>query len=93
MADGQCTVYVRTYVNLGLPRAVGRLIARVNNVFNRYVLAEDYAVQRSQLPKVSDLDIGERFIPADRPIATYLQRRRDLIEAAQVAGIQAARES
>ena len=93
VADGQCTVYVRTYVDLGLPIAVGRLIASVNNVFNRYVLAEDYAVQRSQLPKVSDLDIGERFIPADRPIAMYLQRRRDLIEAAQVAGIQAGSES
>jgi hypothetical protein len=40
-------------------------------------------VIRSQTPKVTDLNIGERFIAADRPIAIYLQHRRDLIEAAQ----------
>jgi hypothetical protein len=28
-------------------------------------------------------DIGEHFIPADRPIAIDLQHRRDLIEAAR----------
>jgi phenylpropionate dioxygenase-like ring-hydroxylating dioxygenase large terminal subunit len=83
--DGHCVIYVRTYVNLSVPPAVGRWIAWVTNLFNRYILSEDYAVIRSQMPKVSGLDIGERFIPADRPIAIYLQRRRDLIEAARAA--------
>jgi hypothetical protein len=69
-------------LNLGVPAVLSRLIARVSNVFNRYILAEDYPVIRSQMPKVANLDIGERFIPADRPIAIYLQHRRDLIEAA-----------
>ncbi len=81
--DGCCVIYVRTYLNLGAPPAVSRLIARATNILNRYILSEDYAVIRSQSPKVSDLDIGERFIPADRPIAVYLQHRRDLIEAAR----------
>jgi phenylpropionate dioxygenase-like ring-hydroxylating dioxygenase large terminal subunit len=80
--DGRCVIYVRTYLNLGVPTVLSQLIARATNVFNRYILSEDYAVIRSQSPKVSDLDIGERFIPADRPIAVYLQYRRDLIEAA-----------
>jgi phenylpropionate dioxygenase-like ring-hydroxylating dioxygenase large terminal subunit len=83
--QGRCVVYVRSYYQLGGPRVLNRLLARVSGVFNRYVLAEDYPVIRSQTPKVSDLDIGERFIPADRPIAVYLQHRRDLIETARAA--------
>jgi hypothetical protein len=49
--------------------------------FPNCVLAEDYRVIRSQRPIVSDLDIGEHFVPADRPIAVFLQHRRDLIQA------------
>jgi hypothetical protein len=64
-----------------------RLIAKFSNVFNRYILAEDYPVIRSQTLKVADLEIGERFIPADRPIAVYLQHRRNLINAARAAPI------
>jgi phenylpropionate dioxygenase-like ring-hydroxylating dioxygenase large terminal subunit len=82
--EGRCVVYLRSYLKLNVPRHIGRLVAAVNNVFNRTVLAEDYRVIRSQLPKVSDLDIGEHFIPADRPVAVYLQHRRDLMEAAQL---------
>ena len=62
---------------------MGRLIARISNVYNRMILAEDYPVIRSQEPKVSDLEIGEHFIPADRLIAVDLQHRRDRIEAAR----------
>jgi hypothetical protein len=80
--DGRFVIYARTYVHMNVPPAVGRMIAQVTNVFHRYILSEDYAVIRSQMPKVSGLDIGERFIPADRPIAIYLQHRRELIEAA-----------
>ena len=76
-------IYLRSYLKLPLPSALTRLIAKLSNVFNRRVLAEDYPVIRSQTPKVTDLNIGERFIPADRPIAIYLQHRRDLIEAAR----------
>jgi phenylpropionate dioxygenase-like ring-hydroxylating dioxygenase large terminal subunit len=83
VADGECVIYVRTYLKTGLPAPLSRLIAWATNLFNRYVLSEDYAVIRSQTPKVSDLEIGERFIPADRPIALYLKHRRDLIETAQ----------
>ena len=81
--EGECVIYLRSYLKLPLPSALTRLIAKLSNVFNRRVLAEDYPVIRSQTPKVTDLNIGERFIPADRPIAIYLQHRRDLIEAAR----------
>lgn len=81
--DGRCVIYLRSCLKLGLPRALNRLLARLSNLPNRYILAEDYPVIRSQTPKVSSLDVGERFIPADRPIALYLQHRRDLIAAAR----------
>ena len=77
--DGKCVIYIRTYVKTWVSKHLTRLIAWVSNLFNLYVLSEDYSVIRSQTPKVSDLNIGERFIPADRPIAIYLQHRRDLI--------------
>jgi phenylpropionate dioxygenase-like ring-hydroxylating dioxygenase large terminal subunit len=80
VADGECVIYVRTYLKTSLPAPLTRFLARASNLFNLYVLSEDYAVIRSQMPKVSDLEIGERFIPADRPIAVYLKHRRDLIE-------------
>ena len=85
--NGQCVFYVRSYFRLGLPRVLNRLLAKLNGPFNRYVLAEDYPVIRSQRPKIGDLDIGESFIPADRPVAIYLQRRRELIEAATMASV------
>ncbi len=56
--DGHCVIYVRTYLNLNLPRALLRMIARFTNFFNRIILAEDYAVVRSQMLKGSGLDIG-----------------------------------
>ena len=83
--EGKCVFYVRSYFHLGVPPWLNRLLARINGPFNRYVLSEDYPVIRSQRPRVGDLDIGETFIPADRPIAIYLQRKRELIEAAQGA--------
>jgi phenylpropionate dioxygenase-like ring-hydroxylating dioxygenase large terminal subunit len=81
--EGRCMIYLRSYFRLPLPAALTRLLARLNNVVNRYILAEDYPVIRSQVPRVSRLENGESFIPADRPIALYLQHLRASIEAAR----------
>ncbi len=80
--EGRCLIYLKTYLRIGGPAFLARLVGFVSNLYNRRILAEDYTMIRSQRPKVSSLEIGEHFIPADRPIAIYLQRRRDLIEAA-----------
>jgi phenylpropionate dioxygenase-like ring-hydroxylating dioxygenase large terminal subunit len=81
--EGRCVIYIRTYLRTRVPAPLARLTAHIANVYNRRILAEDYPVIRSQRPRVSELDIGEHFIPADRPIALYLQHRRELIEAAR----------
>lgn len=85
--EGRCVNYLRSYFKTSLPAVLVRLIGRLGSFYNLRILAEDYAVIRSQSPRVGDLDIGEHFIPADRPIAVYLQHRRDRIEAA--AGLAA----
>jgi len=48
--------------------------------FNRIILDQDKRVVITQVPKRSDLRIGERLIPGDLPIITYRKRRRELIE-------------
>lgn len=84
--DDHCMLYVRVYQSLITVPGVGHGLAFVSNLFNRYVLSEDYAITSTQRPKKSDLNIGERFIPADRPIALYLQHRAELIQQHSNAG-------
>ena len=79
--DEHVVIYSRTYQNITRIKLLGRALTSVSNLFNRYTLKEDYVISRSQRPKKSDLNIGEHFIPADRPIALYLQHRRNLIRA------------
>ncbi len=81
--DEHTQLYVRYYQRMVTHPKLGRAFAFVGNVFNRYVLHEDEEIIVSQRPKKADLDVGERFIPGDRPIALYLQERRRLILAAE----------
>ncbi|NOK61959.1 MAG: hypothetical protein GFH27_549289n346 [Chloroflexi bacterium AL-W] len=83
MDDENTMIYVRNYQKMIKNPVLGKLFARIGNIYNRYVLHEDEEIIVSQTPKKADLDIGERFIPGDRPIALYLKHRRDLILAAQ----------
>lgn len=76
-------LYVRSYQRIVTQPVLGRLFVNASNVYNRYVLSEDEAIVTTQQPKKSDLNVGNRFIPGDRPIALYLQQRRALILAAQ----------
>ncbi len=78
-------LYVRNYQNTTKWSVLAHALTFTSNLFSRYVLSEDYAITRTQQPKKSDLNIGEHFIPGDRPIALYLRQRRDLIMAANKA--------
>jgi hypothetical protein len=70
-------LYVRNYfcINSALLRNV---IPFLSVKFQLYVAREDRVIVETQYPKKADLRIGERFIPADRPLAVYLQHRRKL---------------
>ena len=49
----------------------------------RHVAHQDRRVVQTQLPKRSDLRMGEKLIPGDGPIIAYRRRRQELIEAAE----------
>jgi phenylpropionate dioxygenase-like ring-hydroxylating dioxygenase large terminal subunit len=85
--DENVITYSRTYQNILRVPGLSRLFVSASNRFNQYALSEDYRVTKTQLPKKADLDIGERFIPGDRPIALYLQHRRKLILEGQGNGL------
>lgn len=46
-----------------------------------YIANEDRRVVRTQLPKKTDLRMGERLIQGDLPIVIYRRRRKELIES------------
>ena len=81
--DENTMVYVRTNQRMKRPNFFSRQFIKLSAQFNRLVLREDERVVVTQRPKIAGLDIGERFIPGDRPIALFLIHRRDLILAAQ----------
>ncbi len=81
--DENTITYIRNYQSFVKVPGLRQFANWASNMFNRYALSEDYVVTRTQRPKKADLDIGEQFIPADRPIALYLKQRRDLILAAR----------
>lgn len=76
--DEATVIYLRTYQGMTRNRLFGWLFTETSNIMNRYVLREDYKIARNQRPKRSGLEIGEHFIPADRPIALYLQHKRQM---------------
>lgn len=80
--DENSMVYVRSYQRVKRPTRLYWWMAQLTSQFNRVVLREDQRVVETQRPKIAGLDIGERFIPGDRPIALFLIHRRELIEAA-----------
>lgn len=87
--DDSTMVYVRTYQWVKQPNAVNKNLAQITAQFNRVVLREDQRVVQTQRPKIAGLEIGERFIPGDRPIALFLIHRRDLIQAAESGRVDA----
>ncbi len=81
--DENSMVYVRTYQRVKRATRLRWWMAQLTSQFNRVVLREDQRVVETQRPKIAGLDIGERFIPGDRPIALFLIHRRALIQAAE----------
>ena len=80
--DEHTMMYVRLYHNLAKSRLVRALISKVGPPLNNRILRQDEAVVTSQYPKQGGPASGDKYIPADRPIILYYNRRQQLIEAA-----------
>ncbi|MCU0499483.1 MAG: aromatic ring-hydroxylating dioxygenase subunit alpha [Anaerolineae bacterium] len=73
-------IYVRFYHKVTNFAPLKWLISKIGNFSDGLILAEDQGIVETQRPKKSELNVGDRFIPADRPIVMYLLERQRLIE-------------
>lgn len=72
------TIYLRFYVGLTKIRLIDKIIAFLGTPFNKKVLHQDKRVVETQVPKKSELKMGENLIPGDAPILEYRKKREEL---------------
>jgi phenylpropionate dioxygenase-like ring-hydroxylating dioxygenase large terminal subunit len=84
--DENTLLYLRFYQKFVRTPVLRDIINRLSMPFNTYVAHQDRRVVQTQLPKRSDLRMGEKLIQGDGPIIAYRRRRQELIEAAGVGG-------
>jgi len=80
--DENTLMYLRFYHKVKLP-ILRQVMGWVGNLSNLMIERQDRRVVVTQLPRRSDLVIGEKLIPGDGPIITYRKIRHTLIEEAE----------
>jgi len=75
--------FCQRFVTLPLLR---ELVNILSMPFNLRILRQDQTVVETQLPKPSQLRMGEKLVQADLPIVEYRKRRQELIEGASAPG-------
>lgn len=76
--DENCMLYLRNHQRFIKIPLIGNLIAQFINLSSRVILNQDKRVVLTQRPKKSGLKIGEKLIPADKPIIEYRTIREKL---------------
>lgn len=73
-------MYFRYYQRILKAPILRDIFLAVANFQTRLIERQDKRVVETQLPKRSDLRIGEKLFPGDHPILEYRRRRHTLIE-------------
>jgi phenylpropionate dioxygenase-like ring-hydroxylating dioxygenase large terminal subunit len=76
--DSHTLLYLRFYQSFLKIPGLGKLAARLAMPYNVKIAHEDRRVVETQLPKRSELKIGEKLVQADRVIVAYRSRRQEL---------------
>jgi phenylpropionate dioxygenase-like ring-hydroxylating dioxygenase large terminal subunit len=76
--DENCMIYLRNYQRFVRIPLIRELVAAFINLSSKVILDQDKRVVLTQLPKKTGLKIGEKLIPADRPIIEYRTMREKL---------------
>lgn len=76
--DENCVLYLRSYQRFFSVPILKNLITWFFNPSNRVILNQDKRVVLTQQPKKTGLRIGEKLIPADKPIIEYRSIREKL---------------
>ena len=76
--DENCILYLRSHQRFFKVPLLGKMVTWFFNPSNRVILNQDKRVVLTQRPKKTGLRIGEKLIPADKPIIEYRSIREKL---------------
>lgn len=76
-------LYIRNYQRILRIPVLRELYNWIMNIGSQVIAKQDQSTVETQRPARSDLKIGEKLIPQDRPIILYRSRRRAMIDAAE----------
>jgi phenylpropionate dioxygenase-like ring-hydroxylating dioxygenase large terminal subunit len=80
--EENCMIYLRNYQRFVKFPVLRKLVALLINPSSKYILYQDKRVVLTELPKKTGLHIGEKLIPADKPIIEYRTIRERLQKVA-----------
>jgi phenylpropionate dioxygenase-like ring-hydroxylating dioxygenase large terminal subunit len=81
--DENTLMYIRTYQKMVKLPILRQLTDQAQKWASFVIERQDKGVVETQLPKRSDLRIGEKLIQGDGPIIAYRRRRAELIECGE----------
>lgn len=82
--DGHTLMYIRNYQRIMKIPVLLQIFNQLNAWASFIIERQDKGIVETQLPKRSDLKIGEKLIQGDGPIIEYRRLRRKLIERVAV---------
>ncbi|MEX1308000.1 MAG: aromatic ring-hydroxylating dioxygenase subunit alpha [Eubacteriales bacterium] len=71
-------IYLRFYQRFMTIPVLKQMVNALSTISNRYILHQDRHVVLTQIPKKSELKMGEHLIQGDAPIIEYRKRRAKL---------------
>ena len=80
--DGNTRIYLRFYQKFMNVPGLKQLVNGISSISNRYILHQDRRVVLTQLPKKTELAMGENLIQGDAPIIEFRKRRSALRDSA-----------
>ena len=73
--ENSTRIYLRFYQKFMRVPGLQQIVNSFSNIGNRYILHQDRRVVLTQIPKKSELKMGEKLIQGDAPIIEYRKRR------------------
>jgi phenylpropionate dioxygenase-like ring-hydroxylating dioxygenase large terminal subunit len=89
--DEHTIIYIRFYQKVLVTPILGSLMVHLGNVADRVILHQDRRVVLTQLPKKSELQMGENLVQGDAPIIAYRMKRDALKKENEPAKTAAAK--
>jgi phenylpropionate dioxygenase-like ring-hydroxylating dioxygenase large terminal subunit len=76
--EDNCILYLRNYQRFVKIPLVGKLVAEMINFSSKVILNQDKRVVLTQRPTKTSIRMGEKLVPADKPIIEYRTMRDKL---------------